>query len=68
MKHLIQIIISLITAAFFMAGSAVAKAIAAEMFDKEDHYLSNEKNAVKFYEEMDKFLTKHMGISPYMQK
>ncbi len=37
-------------------------------FKDEDHYLSNEKNAKKFYQAMDKFLTKHMGVSPYIQK
>ena len=42
--------------------------VTAVEFNKEDHYLSKEKNAVKFYKEMEKFLTKHMGVSPYMQK
>lgn len=42
--------------------------VTAVEFDKEDHYLSKEKNAVKFYEEMDKFLKEHMGESPYIQK
>jgi len=42
--------------------------VTAIEFDKEDHYLSKEKNAIKFYEEMDKFLKKHMGESPYIQK
>ena len=42
--------------------------VTAVEFKDEDHYLSNEKNAVQFYQEMDKFLTKHMGTSPYMTK
>ena len=42
--------------------------VTAVEFKGEDHYLSNEKNAIKFYQEMDKFLTKHMGVSPYMAK
>lgn len=42
--------------------------VTAIEFKDEDHYLSNEKKAVKFYQEMDKLLTKHMGVSPYMQK
>ena len=42
--------------------------VTAVEFKNEDHYLSNEKNAVEFYREMDKFLTKHMGESPYMAK
>ena len=42
--------------------------VTAIEFKDEDHYLSNEKNAVQFYQEMDKFLTKHMGTSPYMTK
>ncbi len=42
--------------------------VTAVKFDKEDHYLSHEKNAKKFYMEMDKFLKKHMGESPYMTK
>lgn len=42
--------------------------VTAVQFDEEDHYLSNEKNAKKFYKEMDKFLEKHMGKSPYMVK
>lgn len=42
--------------------------VTAIEFEKEDHYLSNEKNAKKFYKEMDKFLKKHMGESPYISK
>ncbi|MEP6342050.1 MAG: prolyl oligopeptidase family serine peptidase [Maricaulaceae bacterium] len=42
--------------------------VTAVEFEKEDHYLSNEKNAVEFYQEMDKFLREHMGESPHIQK
>ena len=42
--------------------------VTAVEFKGEDHYLSNEKNAIEFYKAMDKFLTKHMGVSPYMEK
>ena len=42
--------------------------VTAIEFKEEDHYLSNEKNAIKFYQVMDAFLTEHMGTSPYMAK
>jgi len=33
----------------------------AHNFKKEDHYFSNEKNRIKLFVEMDKFLEKHLG-------
>ena len=35
-------------------------------FKDEDHYLSNEKNRIKFFKGLDKFLTDTNGKSEYM--
>ena len=44
-----------------------AKLTAIE-FEGDGHSLSNQDNSMRLYQEMDKFLTKHMGVSPYMAK
>lgn len=43
-----------------------AKVTAIE-FKEEDHFLSNQKNRVKFFEELDKFLEKAIGKSEFAQ-
>ncbi|MEP1229585.1 MAG: prolyl oligopeptidase family serine peptidase [Litorimonas sp.] len=35
-------------------------------FEDEDHYLSNQDNRIKFFEGLDKFLSKYNGPSEYM--
>ncbi len=42
-----------------------AKVTAIE-FKDEDHFLSNEKNRIEFFEELEKFLEKSVGKSEYM--
>jgi len=43
-----------------------AKVTAIE-FKDEDHFLSNQKNRVKFFEELDKFLENAIGKSEFAQ-
>jgi len=43
-----------------------AKVTALE-FKDEDHFLSNQKNRIKFFEELDKFLKKSVGESEFAQ-
>ncbi len=34
-------------------------------FDKEDHFMSNQNNRIKMFNELDKFLASHLGKSKY---